>query len=258
MIRQLSGVARVGLRLAFTYRSDAFMTSIVLVAQVLLLRMIWTGLYGARQQAGGLTLQELLVYLTLANLQAFAMNMTIGQIIHRRIRQGVVFFDLARPTAYLVHMAVLQVGNTFGMLLLLVPVVPLMLLIGSISQPVNLPAYLGTLVLGYVIGVMMALLICLVGFWTLETNGLFLLYRLMSQFFAGTMVPLSFFPGALGDLADLLPFKFMGYVPAAIYVGSVTEVSQALVVEAVWIVLLAGVLWLVWTRAHRRVVINGG
>ncbi|WP_049573391.1 ABC transporter permease [Nonomuraea sp. SBT364] len=249
---------RIGFRLALAYRSNIVMTCVTLVAQVFLLRMIWTSVYGARPAAAGLTLDALLAYLTLANLQSFATHTVVSRTIHERIRSGTVFFDLARPPGYLRQMAAFQVGNTFGGLLLLAPVVPVVLLVGSITAPVNGPGYVVTLVLGYVIAVQLALLISLIGFWTMEIGAISLLYRLVSQFFAGTMVPLAFFPGFLGVLAGALPFQYLGYVPAAIYVGHITDVAGPIMVELAWIAGLWGLLALTWSRAHRRVVIQGG
>ncbi|MEU7855827.1 ABC-2 family transporter protein [Nonomuraea sp. NPDC049141] len=260
MIRPLIGTARIGLRFQFAYRSDMIMTVLTLIAQVFLLRMVWTSVYSGQQQAQGMTLQQLLAYLSLANLQAFATTPIIPRIALFRIRTGIVFFDLSRPTGYLPQLAAFQAGHTFGGLLLLAPAVPVVLLVGSITptgQPLD---YAATLLLGYAISVLLSLLICMIGFWTLETGAIALLYRLISQFFAGTLVPLSFFPGALGALAEALPFKYMGYVPAAVYVGHLSEVDvwQALAIEASWAAGLTVLLWAVWQRARRRVVINGG
>ncbi|MBB5780601.1 ABC transporter permease [Nonomuraea jabiensis] len=251
-------MTRIGFRLALAYRSNIIMTCVTMVAQVFLLRMIWTAVYGSRPVAAGLTLEALLAYLTLANLQAFATHTLVSRTVHQRIRTGTVFFDLARPVGYLRQMAAFQFGNTAGGLLLLAPVVPVVLLVGSITVPANGAGYVITLVLGYVIAVQLALLISLIGFWTMETGALSLLYRLVSQFFAGTMVPLAFFPGFLGELAEILPFKYMGYVPAAIYIGHISDISGPVVVELAWIAGLWGLLGLTWSRARRRVVIQGG
>ncbi|MFI6706325.1 ABC transporter permease [Nonomuraea sp. NPDC050478] len=251
-------MTRVGFLFALAYRSSIVMTCVTLVAQVFLLRMIWTAVYGSRAEAAGLTLEALLAYLTLANLQSFATQTLVSRVIHHRIRSGTVFFDLARPIGYLRQMAAFQAGNTGGSLLLLAPVVPVVLLVGSITAPVNGLGYVVTLVLGYVIAVQLALLISLLGFWMLEIGAVSLLYQLVSQFFAGTMVPLAFFPGFLGTLAEVLPFKYMGYVPAAIYVGHISDISGPLLVELAWVAGLWALLALAWSRTHRRVVIQGG
>ncbi|SDJ97207.1 ABC-2 family transporter protein [Nonomuraea jiangxiensis] len=248
---------RIGFRLALAYRSNILITCVTLVAQVFLLRMIWTSVYGARP-AAGLPLEALLAYLTLANLQAFATHTIVVSTAHHRIRVGTVFFDLARPVGYLRQLASFQVGNTLGGLCLLAPVVPVVLLVGSITAPADGPGYLLTLVLGYVIAVELALLISLAGFWMTETSAVALFHRLVSQFFAGTMVPLTYFPGFLGVLAEALPFKYLGYVPAAVYVGQISDVSGAVAIAVAWVVGLAGLLVLTWSRARRRVVIQGG
>lgn len=260
MIRPLAGTARIGLRFQFAYRSDVIMSAVALIAQVFLLRMVWTSVYGERQEAQGMTLEALLAYLTLANLQAFAINPIIPRIAHFRIRTGTVFFDLIHPAGYLPQMAAFQTGHTAAGLLLMTPAIPVVLLVGSITVPAQPFGYVATLVLGYAIAVMIALLIAMIGFWMMETGAISLLYRLTSQFFAGTMVPLSFFPGWLKTLAQALPFQYIGYVPAAVYVGRIQggDVLRAVLVEMAWIAALAAVLWMVRRRAHRRVVINGG
>ncbi|MFI6481214.1 ABC transporter permease [Nonomuraea sp. NPDC050663] len=251
-------MTRIGLRLALAYRSNIVFMMVTLVAQVFLLRMIWTAVYGARSEAAGITLPQLLAYLTLANLQVFAMNTQVSRIISHRIRTGTVFFDLARPVGFMRQMTSFQVGNTLGGLLLLLPVVPVVLLVGSITAPAHFPGYVVTLVMGYAITVELALLISLIGFWTLETVWVAVLFRLVSQFFAGTMVPLAFFPGFLGALADALPFKYMGYVPAGVYIGHITDLVPTILAELAWVAGLALLLQLIWSRAHRRVVIQGG
>lgn len=251
-------MTRIGFRLAMAYRSTIVMTMVTLIAQVFLLRMIWTSVYGARDSAAGITLEALLAYLTLANLQSFAMNTVVTRTVHHRIRTGMVFFDLARPVGYLRQMTSFQLGNTLGGFLLLAPSIPVVMLVGSITPPADLGGYLVTLALGYVITVQLALLVSLIGFWTMETGAIALLFRLVSQFFAGTMVPLAFFPGFLGVLADLLPFKYMGYVPAGVYIGHITDVPWTLLIELAWVAGLAALLWLVWSRAQRKVVIQGG
>lgn len=61
-------------------------------------------------------------------------------------------------------------------------------------------------------------------------------------------------------IVELLPFRFTGYVPAAVYVGQIDGVAvlRTMGWAVVWIVLLGGLLALVWGRAYRKVVVQGG
>jgi ABC-2 type transport system permease protein len=254
---------RLALRTVFAYRTSVVVSVVMLILEVFLLRKIWTSVYGGQTSVDGLSLRALLVYLTLANLQAFVTATTVSHLIHMRIRTGVVFFDFVRPVSYVRQMIQLQMGTTLGRLAILLPAIPLAFAVGSISAPSGISAavtYVFSLLIGYLIGVLMAVLLGMCAFWTLEITGIALFYRLVSQFFAGTMVPLTFFPGPLRTVADLLPFRFMGYVPAAIYVGAITgaEAVSALIAQVLWLVALFGLVWLVWYRAHRRLVVHGG
>lgn len=254
---------RIALRTAFAYRASAIAGVLTTILSLFLLRKVWTAVYGGQSSVDGLSLDALIVYLTLANLQAFAVAPLLTFLIPLRVRDGSVFFDLVRPRSYLRQMAELQVGNTAGRLLILLPAIPVAFLIGSIGAPATWWAgfaYAFSLTLGYAIGVMLALMVAMTAFWALEASGFGMFYRLVSQFFAGTMVPLMFFPEPLRAVADLLPFRFLAYVPAAIYVGAISgpELAEALVSQVAWALALCGLVWLLWWRAHRRVVVQGG
>jgi ABC-2 type transport system permease protein len=263
MSRADKGMVRLAMRITYAYRASVLTTAGLLVVEVFLLRMIWTSVYDGRSSVDGLSLDALIVYLTLVNLQMFLMTTPLAQHIHSRIRTGVVFFDFVRPIGYPRQMIGLQAGTTLGQASLLLPAIPIAFAAGAISAPADALAalaYAVSLVLGYGIAVLLALLLGMVAFWTIEINGINLFYRFVSQFFAGTMIPLTFFSGPLRTIADLLPFKYLGYVPAAIYVGVLdgADVLKSLTVQAVWVLVLTGVFRLTWWRAQRRLVVQGG
>ena len=83
---------------------------------------------------------------------------------------------------------------------------------------------------------------------------------LVASFFAGVFVPLEAFPGTLRTLAMLSPFPATAAVPISVYLGRVQGPDRlaALGLQAVWIVVLGATAALVWRRARRRVVVQGG
>src|ERR671917_1255399 len=94
------GMVRLALRITYAYRASVITTAMLVVVEVFLLRMIWTSVYDGRSSVDGLSLDALIVYLTLVNLQMFLMTTPLAQQIHSRIRTGVVFFDFVRPIGY--------------------------------------------------------------------------------------------------------------------------------------------------------------
>ncbi|OBZ13240.1 ABC-2 family transporter protein [Bacillus sp. FJAT-26390] len=61
-------------------------------------------------------------------------------------------------------------------------------------------------------------------------------------------------------IADLLPFQFLGFIPAVIYMEKL-ETSNVMMIlgkGCIWILLLWGAVKLLWHKAIKRSVIHGG
>jgi ABC-2 type transport system permease protein len=103
-------------------------------------------------------------------------------------------------------------------------------------------------------------MLSMVSFWTVNIWGIQVLRRGVLLFFTGALVPISLFPQWLKTLSNYLPFQSMVYVPVSIYTGalSIAQGLQSLALQAVWLVVLATALQLLWRRAVRSVTIMGG
>ena len=110
--------------------------------------------------------------------------------------------------------------------------------------------------LGFTIALIVNFTVGLVGFWTLETGGAFLIYRMLAQFSSGALIPLWFMPAWLQDSLTLLPFSAQVFVPLSIYVDQDPgwHTVRALGLQAMWVAVLVALATLVWHRAIRRLV----
>jgi ABC-2 type transport system permease protein len=226
-------------------------------------KVIWTAVYVGRDTAGGVELHELIAFITLAQLQVWLMFPVIAEYLQERVQDGKIALDLARPVPFLGQLLAHQLGGTLSYLPFVLLAAPFALVLGGSVPPVSLTAgllYLLSLTLGYLVSVLLGMLIGLVSFWTMQIWGIIDIYDYTNQFFTGALVPLWFFPVWLRQVADLLPFQAQAFIPLAIYTGQVPEqeIPGALGVQALWVVLLFGLVWVVWWRAMRRVVIQGG
>jgi ABC-2 type transport system permease protein len=115
-------------------------------------------------------------------------------------------------------------------------------------------------VLAFAVSVSMWLLVGLSGFWLMQIQGMRGLVAMASSFLAGSMIPVWFMPGPLRTLVEWLPFQSINFLPASIWVGQATggEIWRALGVQAVWVVVLGLLAAWVWSRAQRRIVVQGG
>jgi ABC-type uncharacterized transport system permease subunit len=257
-------IMRSRLKTAATYRQNVFFLLAIVVVQIFILRKVWSALYQGQHTVDGLTLHAMLVYLTIANLQNWVFqDPTISMYMYDRIREGQVAFDLVRPAGFVPQMFAHLAGSSFATMLFALCALPLVALAGTLGAPASGSAfllYLLSFVGGYVITALLTLIVGMVAFWTMEISGLTMLYYLVNQFFAGALVPITLFPGALRVLANLLPFQATTYAPVSIYVGRLTgaDAWRAIGVQVVWVVLLTLCATAMWRRALHRVVVQGG
>ena len=252
------------LRMAVTYRQNALLLLATVLVQIFVLRQIWTALYAGHDVVAGLDLQAVLAYITIANLQNWALqDPEISSYMHGRIREGQVAFDLLRPAGFVPQMVAHLAGASLVMAAFVVVVLPFLAVFGGLQPPASPTAFvlwLPSLLCGYAVAVLLNLTVGLTGFWTIEINGVMLFYYLINQFLAGALVPLPLFPDALRALTELLPFQATTYTPTAIYLGRLTgsDALAAFAVQAIWVLLLAAGARQLWRLAMRRVVVQGG
>ncbi len=262
-LRAYVGCARAAVAVALQYRLGIAAQVAATLVSLLVVVQIWTAAYGGRASVDDIPLEDMKVYLTLANLQGALVAISVSQDIAERVRSGVVFFDVSRPVPYLGQMLALQVGQSLAVLGVTLVAAPIAALVGGLAPPASGPAalaYAVALLLGWLINALIGLLIGVAAFWAVDIGGFDMLYRLVSAFFAGTLVPLSFFPGPLRSVAEALPFRFYAYVPAAIYTGQIpsTDVPDLLFVAVLWVAGFGCLAGLVWRLAYRRVMVHGG
>lgn len=257
-------IVRGRLRIAVTYRQNALFMLAVVIVQIFILRKVWTALYGTAGVVNGVALADVLVYLTIANLQNWAMqDHAVGSHLYALVREGRIVFDILRPAGFVPQMLAHLVGGALAMVLFAAAALPLVALVGTLGPPAS-PAAFGywliSLLCAFGISVLLNLIVGLSAFWTTEIGAFSMLVTLVSQFLAGALIPLYFFPDALRAVAELLPFQATTFTPVAIYGGHLAGggAVRAIGVQLLWVVLLAGVARLIWSRALHRVVVQGG
>jgi len=255
--------ARVHVRQAYMYRFNVVVAFLLTGLTIYLLTVVWRSAYGDQRVVDGIALEQILVYLTIANLQVRFLSQEVDEDIRDRIREGQIAFDLNRPAAYPGQLMAGAVGDMIGALPFLAVAIPVAFIAGELRPP-DSPgaglAYLASLGLAWIIAVQLNLVIGLTAFWTLEMTGFQMIYRLVANFATGALIPLWFMPDAVRAIVQVLPFQAIAFVPVSIYVGAAATggVLTALGLQLLWIGVLAlGIRW-IWSRAFQRVVIQGG
>lgn len=257
------GYAGIQVRVSMAYRTDYLFNLVGLLVQVFLLTVVWRSVYAGRGTVSGVDLSTQLAYTTFGSVQYWLFTPWSFSVIPDRVRSGRIAVDLVRPLPFLGQVTAAQAGITAGMAPFAILALPVAVLIGGAAAPTSVTAgaaYVLSLILAYAISTLFASTVGLAAFWTTEISGFFMLYRMIGQFFSGALVPLWFMPGWLSATSHALPFQAMNYTSLAIYLGRDQggRILGDLAVQAGWLVVATLALRLVWSRALRRVISQGG
>jgi len=97
-------------------------------------------------------------------------------------------------------------------------------------------------------------------FYTMSPLGLRIVFAAISDFLAGHIVPLPFFPEGFRQVAQLLPFAAMQNMPLRIYSGNIAGIDavNGIVFQLFWFIVLFFLGKTFMNSALKKVVVQGG
>jgi ABC-2 type transport system permease protein len=246
------------------YRLDFWLR----VASTLILmygvRWVWITLYTQHPGAFGVTLQQMVTYgvLSMAIENLFYTG-PVYYIAHQ-VRSGAIDTDLLKPLDFHFHMLARSTGEMFFRIIVIA--LPAML-VGYLLFDLQLPAtsqtgflFVVALLLGYLVNFHLDYFLGSISLVTLEIHSIDWAFHATSRFFSGQFVPLWLFPGVLGIVANILPFRSVFSTPLSIYSGVLKDeaIIQALSFQLIWLFILFVLCRWLWGRVQMRIVSQGG
>lgn len=183
------------------------------------------------------------------------------------IANGDVAYELCRP----VSIYTMWFSRTFGARTAeaLMRCIPVML--GAFLMPkayrMRLPAsgvsfflFLGTLFLALGITISFCMLVYMLCFFTISPQGWRMVLTGAVEFLTGNVIPLPFFPKKVLFFLELSPFAYMQNIPFRIYSGDLAgrEIYLCIGKQVFWLILLMLLGIVLWKRAEKRVILQGG
>jgi ABC-2 type transport system permease protein len=176
------------------------------------------------------------------------------------IRSGAIEAHLLRPSSY----PLMRVAESCGGLLVrlgtlgLLGVAALAVSRHAGPPPVIWPCLIVLGMLGGLVGVLLYALIGMCAFWVRRTVPIYLCVQKLSFLLGGLLAPLTLYPRWLRDIAEASPFAAQLYWPAAIVIEpDAATVIQALMMQVLWVAILATLLAAVWQVGLRRLLRQG-
>ena len=100
----------------------------------------------------------------------------------------------------------------------------------------------------------------MVSFWMLEVTSLLYIVTTLNYFISGQMFPLDLLPSTGRQILKVLPFQYMAYFPAAVFLGKIRgdALWQGLLMEAGWAIALCVLAHTLYRIGLRRYSAYGG
>lgn len=245
------------------YRTTVWLQIVASLISVLIQVSVWTSLIGAGA-VDGITLDDMVTY-SIVNSIMFAFTMTsLFNDVDSKLRTGDISIDLLRPTQYPLLVLAQQSGRSaFRVLFVAAPIVTISALLFGFTYPPSVGSVVGfgvVLVFALLVSFSIGYLIALLSFWFLTTFHFSWAIGSLGTLFSGSFLPLWFFPDRLETVARMLPFQFLGFVPAAVWLGQLQgrELLVTIFIGFVWTTLLLLLAHYLWNRATRQLVVQGG
>ena len=227
---------------------------------------VWIAVYASAggDSVDGVTLPQMVTYALLAGpVLTWDFSKLVNEV-GSGVQTGDVSVYLLKPLHYPFYLLSSHAGHwLFELLLIVLPVAVIVGVSYGLVPPASLfhgLAFLAYWALSFAIMFCLATMAGLAAFWLMTVFALEWFLMSIMVLFSGRLVPLWFLPEWLAAIAGHLPFAWVAYYPAAVYLGQLEPIAVLVYfgIGLVWLVtLVAAITWL-WSRARHRLIVQGG
>jgi ABC-2 type transport system permease protein len=268
-VRKYHKIFRASLVERMTYRGDFLFGTILRFLPLVTTILLWQAIYAGSGQLvlsgskGGIGFRyrEMIAYLLLTNISRMFSSMPgLAGGIARDIREGTLKRYMIQPVDMVGYLLAYRVAHKVAYIIM--SCIPYALLFwicrdyfDGFPDAATMAAYAVSLVLAFLVGFFFEASVGMVGFWFLEVTSLLYIVMTLNFFISGHMLPLDLLPQPWSGLLKVLPFQYMAYFPAVVFLGKVQgwTLVYHLVGELLWAVvfmLLARGLYRVGLRRY--------
>lgn len=256
--------ARQTFQFIVAYRFEFFMELVLTVVRMYGVYWVWRILYTQRPGAFGVDLAQMTTY----GVMGMALEMFIWSrpqwYMATQIKSGAIDTDLMKPLDFHWYMLARSIGEMFvGIGVLGLPALIIAYLFLGVQFPPDVWTgimFVLSLVLGFLLLFHLNFIVGSLAIVALDIRHISWAYFSLIRFLGGQIVPLWLFPPVIAAIAEVLPFKGTYFIPISIYIGKLAGIDalRGLEFQLVWLAALVLVSRLLWSWAHRRLVVQGG
>jgi ABC-2 type transport system permease protein len=261
--QKYANIFRASLKERMAYRGDFLLGTILRFLPMITTILLWKAIYkgSGKTEMEGFGYTEMIAYLLLTHISRMFSSMpNLAGGIARDIREGTLKRYMIQPVDLIGYLISYRVAHKVAYIVTsFLPYALLFYLCRTFfdhfPDPMTLCAYVISLILAFLVGFFFEVCVGMVGFWFLEVTSLLYIVMTLNFFISGQMFPLDLLPSPWSTLLKALPFQYMAYFPAVVFLGKVQgwALVWGLLAEAAWafgFLLLARFLYKIGLRRY--------
>lgn len=242
-VRKYFNICRVSLIERLAYRGDFILATCLRFLPLLTTILLWNAIFAGagKDELSGFTFENMIAYLLLVHISRMFSSMPgLSTGIAREIRKGDLKKYLLQPIDMIAYLLAYRVAHKIAYIATSgIPYAILFIICSSfftLPGPLTFLAYLLSLVMAFLVGFFFEACMGMLGFWMLEVTSLLYVVNTINFFVSGQMFPLDLLPPFWASLLKALPFQFLAYFPAAVFLGKIKGAAliQGLLLQAFW------------------------
>ena len=255
-------IFRTQLLNSLAYPVDLLGRSLLIVLFMWIFMNLWRVTYGATgaRSIAGLTLADTMWYLMMAEAVMLSKH-ELSETMSEQVKDGSVAYLLNKPFNFILYHFAAGLGDSAlafgGNLVIGSAVVWLM-----VGPPPGIAGWVFAcmaVVFALLLDFCFSALIGLSAFVVEETVAFRWIYQKFLLLLGGVLIPLDFFPQWLQTISLNLPFAWIIYGPARLFVDpSPARLGHVFLQQGIWLAVVGGAVWVFYRRAAARLAINGG
>lgn len=260
-LRKYVVIMRVSLSNTLAYRASILSRFCFYTLFIYVFMGLWRAIY-QEGSVHGYSYTQMVWYLIMTEFIGFACSSNIFNTMNEDVKSGSIAYLLGRPTHYVFYQLANSLGQifinflSFGLLAIILGFV----FVGPLPtfQLSGLLPLMLSIALSILLNYFFLMLIGLSSFIMEDNFALFLIYQKIN-FMLGMFLPVEFLPSWLQPVAKNLPFSYVYWAPAKIFVDYSPGLFAELITrQAVWMVLIAALVLLCYRGGIHRLQVNGG
>ncbi len=255
-------VGKIGFFNSFVYMMDLLARAAFIGLIIFIFVQLWKAVYsGGSGTIEGFTLAMMIWYLVMTESIVTSPGRILEQI-GEEVRSGDIAQKINKPYNYILFNYASSMGKTllaftttfiFGSLITF-------LMVGGFSlQLHHLPFILITVFLGLTLHFLFMALLGIFAFWLEDAHAMHFIYQKVVFILGGMLLPLEIFPSWLENISKVLPFSYIAYHPAKLWVMfRWINLWPVLIGQLIWIALIIAGITIIYNICIRRLSVNGG